>query len=370
MKDIKITDDFQESVKIGRELFEEKRAIYTDSLLKEMNNCIDSHMSEAGQKEKEDMFFHSVYEYWVYGAVIDEMFYLGLYKLTDKEKREYITTREKVLYIEHLNKMSDAYILDNKYEAYKRFKKYYKRDVIQISIEGDFDKFCEFVKKHPTYVVKPLGYGLGVGVHKETIENDNNLREIFASLLLECRGYAKSLLKDGASLVLEEPIKQSKELSSLHPASINGIRCTTVRVGDKVNIYRPWIKIGVNGDFATSAYLGSIDACINAETGVVETLAMGEFGQREEFHPNTGVRIKGFQIPRWDELIDLAKELSMQLPTIAYTGWDFALTDDGWCVIEGNFKGAFMWQMMYERGMKKEFEDMIGWHIDKKFWWQ
>ena len=43
----------------------------------------------------------------------------------------------------------------------------------------------------------------------------------------------------------------------------------------------------------------------------------------------------------------------------------------GWVIVEGNFYGQSLWQMCFQRGMKKEFEELIGWHMDdNKVWWQ
>ena len=370
-KGIVITDDFDESVKIGKELFSEHKKIYTDKLIDSIKLTVAKNMPDASEKEREDMFYHSVYDYWVYGATAGEEFYYNFYKLTDTEKREYITMREKVLYIHRLNDKNEAHILNNKYETYCRLKDYYKRDMISVKDESDFEAFCDFVTKHPTFVVKPLDLGLGIGVRKETVNPGENLREVFDEFLNEGKKYTEeSHSSKGTSIILEEVINQSAELGCFHPESVNGVRVTTLRIGDKINIIYPWIKIGVNGDFVTSAFMGSIDAAIDVKTGIIDTIAMGEFGQREEYHPNSGLKIKGFQIPRWNELISIAKELAEALPKIPYVGWDFALTDDGWVLMEGNFTGDFMWQLFYERGTKKEFEKLIGWSLEKDFWWR
>ena len=47
-----------------------------------------------------------------------------------------------------------------------------------------------------------------------------------------------------------------------------------------------------------------------------------------------------------------------------------AWTDKGWAVMEGNFRGAFMWQFFRQKGMKAEFEDMTGLRLNKEFWWE
>ena len=53
---------------------------------------------------------------------------------------------------------------------------------------------------------------------------------------------------------------------------------------------------------------------------------------------------KGWRIPRWNELIETAENLFREcLPENKYIGFDFALTDNGWVLIEGNW-GQFVGQ--------------------------
>ena len=118
---------------------------------------------------------------------------------------------------------------------------------------------------------------------------------------------------------------------------------------------------------AQSGFLAGIDA----QTGVVITDGCYENAKEIVRHPITDVKIKGYVIPKWQELLALAEEVAMSLkPSINYVGWDFVLTPKGWVVMEGNFYGDVLWQMIYGRGMKEDFEKLIGWKMEKKFWWQ
>ena len=62
---------------------------------------------------------------------------------------------------------------------------------------------------------------------------------------------------------------------------------------------------------------------------------------------------------KWEELIAIAEDIFKQcLSEHTYVGFDFALTDKGWCLIEGNW-GQFVGQYIERRGVKKEFLDFI-----------
>ena len=57
----------------------------------------------------------------------------------------------------------------------------------------------------------------------------------------------------------------------------------------------------------------------------------------------------------------------LQIPDV---GWDMVLTTNGWCIMEGNIYGDFMWQLFYDKGMRADFERLIGWKTNKQYWWE
>ena len=71
------------------------------------------------------------------------------------------------------------------------------------------------------------------------------------------------------------------------------------------------LRISVEGVVDNLA-AGNIAAFINPETGVITGNGVySDITKNEvEFHPITGVRISGFQIPYWKETIALVKEIA------------------------------------------------------------
>ncbi len=375
MKKVSIvfTDDPRAMEEMGRQIVEDNPAIYNETVMRVLTSTIDKVKPDLEKSEKERMLYVSIYDYWAYGCTIEEWFYLYFWGKTHAEKKTYITNHERLLYVDHLNHAQDAHILDNKYETYQTFKEFYKREVVLIKDETDYLLFKEFCERHPFFVSKPACWGLAEGVKKNNVsgKTEQELKALFSDLLKNGEAYNKHN-KNGINsggTVLEELIEQVDELALIHPNSVNGIRVTTIRVDEVVHIMHPWFKIGVNGEFVTGGACGSILAGINAQTGIVETFGKTEDCHSYEYHPTTHVKIPGYQIPKWEELIETVKILSNRLPTIAYTGWDMVLTPKGWCVMEGNYKGQFIWELIYERGFRAEFEKMINWKLEKDFWW-
>ena len=372
MEPFKITDIKEEMIELGKKLYAENVQKYPSERVEWMRNSIKQLATESLNKDFtiDELFYLSIYDYWVYGNTISEEIYFHFPYKTHKEKSEYMTFRSRLKLMKRINNFEDSYLFNNKYETYKLFKDSFLRDVVKISDESDFNSFASFVEKHREFVIKPTSSHLGIGVRKMTVEKDVDKVELFHSLLQEGKKLSSDSFNQDSSFLLEELIEQDSRLAAIHPYSVNGIRITTLRLDNEVKILYPWFKVGANKSFVTSAAFGTYDAGIDAETGIVYTDGYKENGEHDAEHPLTKIQFKGYQIPEWNELLQLVKNLSDRIPTVRYIGWDMVLTPKGWCIMEGNFTGDFMWQMFNEKGFKKEFETLTGIRQNSDFWWQ
>ncbi|MEX0922629.1 MAG: sugar-transfer associated ATP-grasp domain-containing protein [Rhodovibrionaceae bacterium] len=55
-----------------------------------------------------------------------------------------------------------------------------------------------------------------------------------------------------------------------------------------------------------------------------------------EVHPDNGARIAGRVLPRWEEAVSLARRAHEAFDTRVFVGWDIALLESGWYLVEGN----------------------------------
>lgn len=373
MKEIAFTTDTREMVAIAKEIVRENSKKYNAGIMDMIYKAVRDRRPEATEPEVEELVYVTIYQYWYYGVSFDEFFYYDFSHKTHEEKLEYMTYRQRLRYSDYLNQKDKVHILVNKYETYQLFQEYYKRDVIVCRTEDDYPLFLEFIQKHPEFVVKPIDMSGGRGVHKADVigMNEKEIRTFFSELFEEMnQNRIKYLRGMESAVIIEELIDQDERMAAFNPASINGVRLPTVLNGEEVLVYQPWLKIGRNGQFLTSAVFGTMDAGIDEKTGIVDTAGYTETGEVWYRHPDNNIQIVGFQIPQWDELIALAKECARRVPFFRFVGWDFALSKNGWCVMEANYSCDFMWQLYRERGMRKEFEELIGWRLDKRFWWE
>lgn len=371
------SEDEAYQIRIGREIVDAYPEIYNPWIIQNIKQKLEARAKTrpdiAGGRSIEDIFAIATYDYWQYGIDTPEEFSHEQLGASHDKKCRYITCRNRFKYIDYLNKKEDMHLLRNKWHAYLLLKDAYRREVLLLESEQDFPAFEAFCQRHPTFVVKPVGLGLSLGVRKVDVENAN-LHTLFDQLFIEIEtenGHWNSGTEKG--VLVEELIEQGEEMAMLHPASVNSVRMLTINLGDgDIRLWYPYVRIGVGGHFISSAATGSIVAGINAGTGVVYSTGFDKLGRITDVHPDTHFTIKGIKIPRWGQLCQKAIEMSKRLPTLRYIGWDFVYDKDGeWIVMEGNENaGISSSQLIHHRGMREEFEQLIGYHPTKEYWWQ
>ena len=241
--------------------------------------------------------------------------------------------------------------LSDKWSFYNLAKPFFKRDVCRVDGKADTAEIEKFCQKHTRFVVKPRSKANGIGVHIVDMNDyKGNVEELF-------RHYIQ--LDDGKWL-FEELIIQDPSMAAWHESSVNTIRVPSIRTSHGCEVLLPLFRTGKNGNVVDNCHNdGGLMAVPDAKTGILITDGYDVFTNVVESHPNSGLKYKGWQVPRWDELIKVSKELHESLPEYhKYVGFDFALTPEGWVVIEGNW-GNFPHQVCLHHGIRKEFESLM-----------
>lgn len=282
----------------------------------------------------------------------DEYFFFNYERLSPHGVHEFVANREAAKFWNSLN-TNEIYLLTcDKGLTYREFKPYFQRDVVAAK-KNDAEsqkRFTEFIEKHSRFIVKPTFGNYGNGVRIVDVKNGLNKNDLAVELL--------ESYPDG--FTAEELIVQHEALASFHPSSVNTVRLTTARQsdGEIYVIHRPFIRLGQGGRCVDNGGNGGIIAGIDFETGIIKG-AIDERMNRYVVHPDSGKTILGCQIPQWEEAKTFVVELANVLPELNYCGWDLALTDRGWVMVEANGKGLFIgFQMPTQEGFREEFEEM------------
>lgn len=161
------------------------------------------------------------------------------------------------------------------------------------------------------------------------------------------------ILKSGKDFNVQELVKNSKELCSLHASSINTFRIVTYILNDKVFHGPALLRIGRNGNRCDNAHQGGIFVGINDEGNLLDC-AYTEFQERFDVHPDSGVRFSGFCVPDFSKVLNAVHELHQRIPQIKLISWDATINNKGEIVIiEMNLIGQSVWlpQIAHGKGL-------------------
>lgn len=276
-----------------------------------------------------------------------EYFLLGFKDKNAKERDEWITDFIKDTYLKKYAKIQRAKELQDKFFVYKRMKPYFKRDACIITGEADKNTFMEFVDKHSRFIAKlnTGSFGADTRIWDVTYTTPE---KVF-----------KDLTANNTNWILEELIQQVPEMGCFNPSSVNSVRIPTFKTKDGYVIFGTFMRMGRKGSVVDNAGAGGIFVRIDENTGKIISDGYTEHGEVFERHPDSQVVFKGYQIPYWQDLKELAVQCHKELPEHKYIGWDFALTKDGWVLLEGNWGQFLCQQVSGQKPLKKQFVSLI-----------
>lgn len=283
-----------------------------------------------------------------YEIAYQEYFLFHFDKLNKKGRKEFLGDKERVRLCNSMTTEETKSIFNVKYNTYTTFKDFFKREIVKISSSEEYDIYLEFINKHKEFIIKPIKSSFGRGIKCIDTSEDSFDEKVFF----------EESLKAG-EFVLEEKIEQIPELAKFHPESCNTVRYSTYIKNGVVYPICSFFRMGQGASIVDNGGAGGIFASIDLETGIIKTPGFTEFGNSFLMHPDTNVQIIGFKIPKWDELVKLAAELAKVVPEQKYVGWDLALTEKGWIVVEGNCRGQFIHQYAENKGYKKYIYSII-----------
>lgn len=293
-----------------------------------------------------DIFRHSM----KYNTSILEYFQFGFYKpeMSSEEKATWAGTGFMYEFQGYMNPREYRYLLEDKTVFDKTYSKYIHHNALSLEDIINNPLLVDKVLSNPSgkivFKIKDGGCGKRVEV-REARDYDNN------SLI----HYMQSNQFD----IVEDFVQQHETINKLAPSALNTVRVITqLRPNGIVDIVGCRLRISVHG-VTDNLAAGNIAALIDSETGVIIDNAVYSdiTKHEEEYHPVTGLKIKGTQIPFWKETIAMAKEVAAIDNRNHSIGWDFAITSFGPDLIEGNREWCkLLYQLPAKKGLKPVLE--------------
>ena len=285
--------------------------------------------------------------YVLYLAKPQEYFLFNFIDKTTAERSEYLTDYIKDTYLKKYARIEKARQLQDKFYVYEKMRQYYNREACLVSNENDRAAFNSFISGKTRFIAKPNAGSFGANTNIYDLSSSDPV-SIFNELL----SYKNSW-------ILEELIEQVPEISQFNSTSVNSVRIPTFRTKKGYEIFGTFMRVGRKGSVVDNAGAGGIFVRVDEISGEIISDGFTEQGDIFENHPDSNIPFKGFKIPCYENLKSIAIKCHKELPDHKYVGWDFALTKDGWVLLEGNWGQYLCQQVSGLKPMKKQFINLI-----------
>lgn len=301
-------------------------------------------------------------KYALKGFTVNEYIW---YDLEHNDYREYISDYERIrsreINSEYKIILDSKLLFDEVFRKYTRVPKIYAwiSGGIVYGLHGEDIENTSLIKTLKKYVIAVLklenGYeGKGTYVIEYKQNNKENVFLVNGSLMSDVD--VERLCLSNGNAILSEYMFQSEFENSLYPDAANTIRivCAKKKGKEKTHIIKAVQRIGNDAckpvdNVSAGGYASEIDL----ETGELGP-AIAKCGPMErrmiefDVHPDTGAQITGKVIPNWKTLKTEIIDLTNRFPYLNFVAWDVLLTEDGFCIIEGNASsGCGMFQMKH-----------------------
>lgn len=187
-------------------------------------------------------------------------------------------------------------------------------------------------------VLKPVRGMQGKGIYFVNIQDISDLSgETCACALPE--GFREASLN--TDFVVQELIRQHPRLDEVNPHSLNTVRIITLLTSEnKAEVLAAMLRTSSDESPVDNFSTGGIVVGIDMDTGNLSPAGFLKipYGTTVTSHPVTGRQFSDFQIPYWQDLKDVAAKAQQVFYQLKAIGWDFAITQDGPVLIEGNIE--------------------------------
>ncbi len=307
-----------------------------------------NHFQSYLKSEKEisisiiNQWFLILYNSLKYKISILEYYQFRFFEKNHDEKLKWAGTGFMYEYQKIMNPIDKRDILDDKRKFFNSYREFFVNKVFTLKDLENNTSLSNEVLKFNKIVFKQSDGKCGTSV------------KIIKSEAIEPQELVNFMKLNQFDMV-ESFIEQHEEMNRLSPSAVNTVRIfTELSEDNKVKILGCRQRISINSHIDNMA-AGNIAAPIDEKTGII--CGPGVYSditlEPEKVHPITKVEIVGFQIPFWEECINLAINAAKKHPQNKSIGWDIVVTPSGPGLIEGNHDWCkLVWQLPVNQGLK------------------
>lgn len=306
------------------------------------------HVRRTTKKNSMAIWIDAIASVYRYNIGLIDYFYFRFYEKDGSERGKWMGTGYKYEYDLIMNPVSQRHILQNKIHFFEAFAPFVKHATCTIDDLRAGNEKAFKVLNNPSGKIA-IKDALGQCGWDVEIKHVSDFKESELIAYMNRKGFN----------LAEEFIVQHPALSKLSDTGLNTVRIITqLNANGGVDFIGPTLRITINSPVDNMA-VGNIAAPIDAVSGIIK--GKGAYQdirkQPEENHPITGVRLIGFQVPYWPEVLQLCREAALYNRANKSIGWDVAITSIGPAFVEGNHNWCkLLWQLPAGEGLKHVLE--------------
>lgn len=272
-----------------------------------------------------------------YGFALTDYLNYKIYLRSHAQRKEYVGVRMQNTFYETVSPSQYKKRYTVKQNFLADFAEYTRRDFLVPNGEN-FAEFQAFLQANAVFMAKPYD---GVGGH--------GVEKIYTKDITDPKAFFENCVQN--RIFVEALVIQHPKMNELCPASVNTLRIMTFNDHGKPEILWMGLRVGNGVNAIDNFHAKGMVVRVDMETGILKGNGVDKDNVEYEYHPTTGVKFDGFQLPCFEEVKKMVLKASLESDKILVVGWDMAIAQDGPQIIEGNRRPGFdIVQVMDDRG--------------------
>jgi|SRR5690625_2839284 len=310
-------------------------------------NLFLEHAQKESGKSKISILTNMIISSYQYNVSFLDYFYFRFYNLDKSQRKEWAGTGFMYEYQLKMNPEESRNILEDKIQFLQKYDEFVERKWVQLKDFSNKHDLVSMILKNPSGKIVVKNSKGQVGKEVSVLEADcYSVDSLF------------QFMKDNHYDLLEEAVIQHSALMNLSPSGLNTVRIITQlkNSGKEVVILGARLRVSVDSPVDNMG-AGNFAIALDSEKGVAisDGIYSDIMKSDEKTHPITDTKIRGFQVPHWDLIIDFVKKAALKHPQNQSIGWDVAIKESSVELIEGNHNWCkLLYQLPLKKGLKNE----------------
>ena len=162
--------------------------------------------------------------------------------------------------------------------------------------------------------------------------------------------------------IVQELIIQHPALQAFGTGCVNTIRTITVRgKSGNISVFAAFLRVGTDTEsFVDNRAKGGLAVGVDLKSGKLMKYGFphAQFGTKYEIHPLSSITFEDYQLPYWEEVVELVCSAHRQFYEMQSIGWDVAITENGPVLLEGNDSWEIGGPQDTFGGLKKKWDEL------------